>query len=78
MPRTTLSNRILGLLLRAINSPNSRKLTNLEEETIVRYILKLDSRAFPPRRNTIKDIANRLLAKYNRGRVRKNWTSNFI
>jgi hypothetical protein len=50
---------------------NLRKLIDLEEEAIVRYILDLDSRAFPPRRSTIKDIANRLLTKRDGGRVRK-------
>jgi hypothetical protein len=50
---------------------NLRKLIDLEEEAIVRYILDLDSRVFPPRRSTIKDIANRLLTKRDGGRVRK-------
>ena len=51
---------------------NSRKLIILEEEAIVRYILDLDSRVFPPRRSAIKDIANRLLTKRGGGRVRIN------
>jgi hypothetical protein len=42
--------------------PNSRKLTNLEESTIVEYILDLDSRSFPPRLSGVQDMANRLLA----------------
>ena len=43
VPRTTLSDRIQGKLSRQDISANSRKLTNLEEEVIVRYILDLDS-----------------------------------
>ena len=61
VPCTTLSDRIQGKLSRQDISANSRKLTNLEEEVIVRYILDLDSRAFPLRRSCVKDIANRIL-----------------
>jgi hypothetical protein len=67
-----LSNRILRIPLRTTKVLNSQKLTILEEEVIIRYILDLDSRVFPPRRSTVEDIANRILADYNRGRVRKN------
>jgi hypothetical protein len=67
-----LSNRILRTSSRTTKVLNSQNLTILEEEVIVRYILDLDSRAFPPRRSTVEDIANRILADYNRGRVRKN------
>jgi hypothetical protein len=40
---------------------NCHKLTNLEKDTIIRYILDLDSRGFAPRLTSIKDIANLLL-----------------
>ena len=78
VPRTTLFRRVQGMSARSIIPSNSRKLTNLEEEAIVRYILDLDSRAFPPRRSAVEDMANRLLAERNGGRVGKNWTSNFV
>ena len=42
--------------------PNSRKLTDLEEQTIIQYVLDLDSRSFPPRLSDVEDIANKLLA----------------
>src|SRR5450432_2564181 len=78
VPRMTLTNRLNGKSSRQDISANSRKLTNLEEEVIVQYILNLDSQAFPPRRSGVKDIANRILVDYSAGRVSKNWTTNFV
>jgi len=37
---------------------NSRKLTDLEEKTIIQYIIKLCTRAFHPRLLYVEDIAN--------------------
>jgi hypothetical protein len=71
VPPKTLSRRVYGINPRSNIPSNLRKLTDLEEEAIVRYILDLDSRAFPPRRSTIEDIANRLLTKRDGGHVRK-------
>ena len=62
VPRKTLTNRIQGKSSRQDILANSRKLTDLEEEVIVQYILELDSRGFPPRIDNVQDIANLLLA----------------
>jgi len=40
---------------------NSRNLTDLKEQTIVQYIVELYTRAFPPRLDSMEDIANQLL-----------------
>jgi len=40
---------------------NLRKLTDLEEKTIIQYIIKLYIRVFHPRLLYVEDIANRLL-----------------
>jgi hypothetical protein len=74
----TLSRRIQGTPSRRDSTPKSRKLTNLEEETIVQYILDLDARAFPPRLCGVEDMANRLLTERNTPHVGKRWASNFI
>jgi hypothetical protein len=58
----TLSNRRAGKLSRRDIQPNSIKLLMTEEETIVEYILDLNSRGFPLRLPAVKDLANSLLA----------------
>src|SRR5213083_1598321 len=59
--RMTLARRRAGRATRRDTSPKSRKLTKLEEEAIVQYILELGTRSFPPRLHDMEDIANRLL-----------------
>ena len=74
----TLARRQRGLPSRRDVPVNSRKLTNSEESAIVQYILDLDSRAFPPRISDVEEMANRLLADRDAGRVGINWASTFI
>ena len=69
---TTLSDRIAGRTYRPESKANYYKLNNLEEETIIRYILDLDSRGFTPRLSSIKDIANLLLESRGALYVGKN------
>ena len=59
-------------------APNSRNLTVLEESTIIKYVLDLDARSFPPRLYEVEDIANRLLAERDALKVGKRWAVNFI
>jgi hypothetical protein len=59
--RTTLTQRRVGRLPRHDLPANSRRLTDSEEEAIVRYILELDTRSFPPRLYSVEDMANQLL-----------------
>jgi hypothetical protein len=42
--------------------PNLKKLTTVEEEVIISYIIKLDLRRFAPTYAAVGNIANRLLA----------------
>ena len=58
---STLFNRITSRTYRLESKANSLKLTELKEETIIRYILDLDLRGFTPRLASIKDIVNLLL-----------------
>jgi len=62
IPRATLSNRIQGLPPRAKIRNGMLNLTSTEEETLVRHILDLDLRGFPPWFNYAQDMANLLLA----------------
>ena len=76
--RSTLANRLRGLNARRDIIANSRKLTNLEESTIIQYILDIDARSFPPRLRGVRDMANLLLADRDAPPVGINWASNFV
>jgi hypothetical protein len=58
--------------------PNGKKLTKHEEGAIVERILDLDSRGFPPSKDILRDMANKLLAERDGGTVGKNWPDRFI
>jgi hypothetical protein len=55
-----------------------KKLSNLEEQIILQFILDQDSRGFPPRLRGVEEMANRLLADRNASPVGKCWASNFV
>jgi hypothetical protein len=45
---------------------------------LVREILDLDSRAFPPRLYSIKDMANKLLTDRGASHIRSRWAFNLV
>ena len=55
-----------------------RKLTTTKEQTIIRYILDLDSRGFAPRLCEVADIADKLLSIRGGELVGKNWAERFV
>lgn len=61
VPRTSLQKRRAGSTPKRDYTPVARKLTKLEEEAIVRYILELDLRGLAPTRVMVRDMADRLL-----------------
>jgi helix-turn-helix, Psq domain len=63
VPYITLRRRMKGISSRSDSTPNSRKLSSLEESALIQYILELDLRGFSPRPSEIGDMANLLLAK---------------
>ncbi|KAF6527566.1 hypothetical protein HZS61_007868 [Fusarium oxysporum f. sp. conglutinans] len=67
-----------GILSRRDTTPKSRKLSDLEEQTIIQFIVDLDSRGFPPRLRGVEEMANRLLADRDASPVGKRWASNFV
>jgi hypothetical protein len=73
-----LSRRRRGQQSRYDIPANSRKLTDLEEAVIVQYILDLDSKGFSPRLSSVEDMADRLLAERDTGRVGTHWASTFV
>ena len=73
-----LSDRLNGIAFRPQIQPNCLKLTATEEQTIVRYILDLDSRGFAPRLCEVADMADKLLAARGGTSVGKNWPGRFV
>jgi hypothetical protein len=76
--RNTLSNRKNGIKPRRDIMPNLRKLSKLEEETVLQHTLDQDSRGFPCQISILEDIANQLLADRDAPPVGKHWAINFI
>ncbi|RYC80031.1 hypothetical protein BFJ63_vAg17088 [Fusarium oxysporum f. sp. narcissi] len=74
----TLRRRQNGIQSRRDSIPKSRRLSDLEEQIIVQFILDLDSRGFPPRLRFVEEIANRLLADRDAPPVGKRWAHNFV
>ena len=67
VPYSTLTDRMAGWPSRYETKANSLKLTELEEEVIIRNILDIDARGFAPQPASIEDIANYIL-KSHRGK----------
>jgi hypothetical protein len=67
-----------GIQSRRDTITKSRRLSNLEEQIIVQFILDLDTRGFPPRLRGVEVMANQLLADRNAPPVGKRWASNFV
>jgi hypothetical protein len=78
VPRSTLRNRRAGKPARRDCQPNSKKLSQTEEEVIVRYILDLDQRGFAPTYAAVRDMADRILATRGGGQVGVQWPRNFV
>jgi hypothetical protein len=67
----TLYDRLDSWPIRYDIPTNSKKLTLLEKESIVQYILEFIVRSFPPRLCDMKDIANQLLHTHDQPPVGK-------
>ena len=78
VPETTLRRRRAGGHARRDLPANSRNLTDLEEQTIVQYVVELCTRAFPPRLRGVEDMANQLLRERDAPPVGKLWAHNFV
>jgi hypothetical protein len=78
VPESTLRDRRAGKPARRDCQPNSKKLTQAEEDVIVQYILDLDQRGFAPTLAAVRDMADRLLAVRGGGQVGQKWPSNFV
>lgn len=81
IPRTTLRRRLAGSTNRTETRANSHKLTQIEEESLRKWILSMDSRGAAPRPATVREMANLLLAARGTTSVQtvgENWVYNFV
>jgi len=62
VPEATLQHRIKGHTAKPKTRNSRHQLTLSKEETLVRYILNLDTQGFPPQISSVEDMANSLLA----------------
>jgi len=81
VPESTLRTRLRGTKNRAETRANGYKLTEIEEESLLKWVLSMDSRGGAPRHSTVREMANLLLA--SRGStpvlsVGKNWVTEFV
>ena len=75
---STLLYRHDGVQARANTIPKTRKLSDIEEQNIIQFILDLDSRGFPLRLRNVEEMANRLLAGRDAPPVGESWARNFV
>jgi hypothetical protein len=79
---STLRSRLKGTTPRLETAPVNRKLSSIEEQSLIQWILNLDQRGFPPQVIDVRRMADALLA--GRGQtpppppVGQNWVSRFI
>ena len=81
VPRSTLQDRLRGKVFRAEKRANLYKMTQNEEESLVRWILSLDRRGAPPQPSDAREMANILLAGRGTAPIQSvgvNWVTKFI
>ena len=74
----TLTRHVKGTLSQLKTPVNGYKLTPTKEQTIIQYILDLDSWGFPPRLCEVADMADKLLGARGGEPVGKCWIEQFI
>jgi transposase len=76
--KDTLTARMAGRLPPNATELRNRKLTTLEEDVVVQYVLELDSRGYPPCFSAVEDMANHILCTKGLPYIGKNWVYRFI
>lgn len=81
VPRSTLRDRMKGAIHRPIARANRHKLTEIQDDFILEWILFMDERGQEPQRVMVKEMANLLLAKrgdHEAITVGNHWVDNFV
>jgi len=78
VPRMTVRRRRAGTISQRDYTSLTKKLTQSEESVMVKRVLNLDLRGFPPIKAIVRDMANKLLAERGGNLVSINWLDAFI
>ena len=78
VPRMTLVDRMKGRVAKPKKRNAQHNLTLTKEETLIQYILDLDSQGFPPWIDDVRDMANLLYKTRHAKLVGKQWPYNFV
>ena len=78
VPQSSLNRRLAGTTSRANYRPVATNLTVSEESAIVQHVLDLDAQGFPPTKDMVRNMANKLLAERHKDSVGKNWPDTLI
>jgi transposase len=73
IPYSTLYDRYHGIQFKQKKRANNHKLTEFEEESLVKWILDLDKRGLPPRPSMVRDMANILLSQHGNQEISEKW-----
>jgi hypothetical protein len=77
VPYATLQYRCNGKPFRLDTRANNYKLTPNEEQSLLQWILSMDTRGSTPRPSMVRDMANILLAERSGGVVGSKWVYNY-
>ena len=81
VPKSTLLRHLNNTPNRAETRANNHKLTEIEEESLQKWIISLDDRGAAPRPSTVRETANLLLAARGTTPVQtvgEKWVYNFV
>jgi hypothetical protein len=78
IPHTTLRERLNGIQYKGAKRANNHKLTESEEESLVKWILDLDKRELPPRPSLVREMANYLLIQHRDQQIGEKWVYNLV
>jgi hypothetical protein len=76
--KTTLIRRLHGGATREQFTPPNRRMTIIEEEVLVRDILKLDAQGLSPTLSLIREMADAICRARNAPQVGIKWASSFV
>ena len=74
----TLRRRLAGTPSRRDYMPKTMALRGSEEVAIVRHVINMVDKGYPPRLANVEDMANSLLTSRLQKPVGKNWSANFV